>query len=261
MSMKLVWIKTALAVLVAVAVTVGFVRFKHAPGFSVRTLYVAGPVEGSGVTEVTQAVQTVPLGNLLLTDIDAVRAAVREVSWVKDARVVRVWPDALRIDVERYEAVAIWEDGRLVAADGRLFVANDESIERLAQMPVLSGDPAYAAQAVAYLPQFQSAVSKMPARLKGIYVSFRGSWRITVESQVMPNVTIELGRAFTEATPVEKLQRVTRHFSHICRILRGYPQQIDARYRDAFAAQLPNRASVRLWLKEHDPDQLKKGES
>lgn len=258
--MKFFWIKAAAVLLIAGGATVGTVRFLHNPDFAVRRLYLLGGVEGSSVAEVSQAVASAMPENLLFTDIDAVSEAVEALSWVKSARVTRVWPDGLRIDIDRYRAVAIWEDGRLVAADGRLFTANDESIERLAQMPMFSGDPAYAAQAAAYLPAFQAAVAGLKARLKAVHVSFRGSWSVTAESQTLPAVTIELGRAFTTGTPVEKLQRVVRHFDHLCRVMQGYPQKIDARYRDAFAAQLPDRASVELWAKEHAPQKVKKGE-
>ena len=157
--MKFFWIKAAAVLLIAGGGTVGTVRFLHNPDFAVRRLYLLGGVEGSSVAEVSQAVTSAVPGNLLFTDIDAVSEAVEALSWVKSARVTRVWPDGLRIDIDRYRAVAIWEDGRLVAADGRLFTANDESIERLAQMPMFSGDPAYAAQAAAYLPAFSGGRS------------------------------------------------------------------------------------------------------
>ena len=45
----------------------------------------------------------------------------------------------------------------------------------------------------------------------------------------------------------------------LCRIMQGYPLRIDARYRDAFAAQLPNAESAKLWRLEH-PAVQKKGE-
>ena len=259
--MKLVWVKAAVTLLIVVAGVLGTVRFLHDPAYAVRRLYILGGVEGSSVAEVEQAVASVGRGHILLTDIRAVSDAVEELSWVKSARVTRVWPDALRIDIDRYRAVAIWEDGRLVASDGRLFTANDESIERLAQMPLFTGDPSYSAQAAAYLPAFREAVAGMKARLKSVNVSFRGSWSVTAESQTMPSVTIELGRAFTTATPVEKLKRVVKHYGYLCRVMQGYPQKIDARYRDAFAAQLPNRASVELWAKENNSQSVKKGES
>lgn len=257
---KWFWLKASAVVLAAGSAVLWGVHFLNDPDYVVQKLYLVGRVEGASAVEVEQAVESARLGNLFLTDIEAVRAAVEDLSWVKEARVVRVWPDALRIDIERYESVAIWEDGRLVAGDGRLFSANDESIERLAQMPMFSGDAAYTAQAAAYLPAFREALSGMNARLKAVNVSFRGSWSVTTESQTMPPVTIELGRAFTEVTPVEKLKRVVRHFDHICSVMRGYPPRIDARYRDAFAVQYPSRASGQLWIKEHQSNQVKKGE-
>jgi cell division septal protein FtsQ len=57
------------------------------------------------------------LGNILLCDLEAVRAQVRRLAWVKDASVQKVFPSALRITVAARTPFAVLERGGLLLAD------------------------------------------------------------------------------------------------------------------------------------------------
>lgn len=258
MQKKRVWrcVFVAAALLAAAG---GAYRFLTSEANTVRELYIVGDVKGPSVNEMQQVVQRTVQGTLFTVNLKAVKEAVQELSWVQSASVERVWPDGLKVTVIKHNPVAIWEDGRLVSSEGILFTGNDESIEKLADMPMFSGDAAYSVQAVQYLPAFMKAAKALGGRLKGVHASYRGSWSVTVELKTTPVVTIELGRALTENSPVERLERVVKHYPDLCRIMQGCPLRIDARYRDAFAAQLPNAESARLWRLEH-PAVQKKGE-
>lgn len=258
MQKKRVWrcVFVAAALLAAAG---GAYRFLTSEANTVRELYIVGDVKGPSVNEMQQVVQRTVQGTLFTVNLKAVKEAVQELSWVQSASVERVWPDGLKVTVIKHNPVAIWEDGRLVSSEGILFTGNDESIEKLADMPMFSGDAAYSVQAVQYLPAFMKAAKALGGRLKGVHASYRGSWSVTVELKTTPVVTIELGRALTENSPVERLERVVKHYPDLCRIMQGYPLRIDARYRDAFAAQLPNAESAKLWRLE-DPAVQKEGE-
>ena len=103
-----------LAGLAAVALLVW--RCLTTPFLAIDSVEVRGPVETLGLQEVVGAVRTSLKGNMLTADIEAVKHAVEEISWVKSAAVMRVWPHALFVDVVRHQAVAIFEDGRLVSS-------------------------------------------------------------------------------------------------------------------------------------------------
>lgn len=57
------------------------------------------------------------LGNLLLCDIEALRARVRALAWVKDARIQKVFPSSLRIEVVERVPFALLERNGLGLAD------------------------------------------------------------------------------------------------------------------------------------------------
>lgn len=240
--MKLPRVLSRILGLVAVAAAAGllaWVLFK-APKLEIRTIEVRGPVEAAGLQEVTRTVEETLTGNILTANIGEVKKAIEGITWIKSAFVSRLWPDSLYIEVERHRSVAIWEDGRLVSEAGVLYVSNDEPIERLLQLPAFSGDPQYAPEAVRYLPRFNEVASKIGARVKAVKVTFRGSWSVVLESPKFLSMEIELGRALTAGDPVNHLRQVVDNMDRVAEMLKTYPERIDARYKNAFAAKLPS---------------------
>lgn len=232
---------------VVAALATALYEFVEADYFRIKRIYVEGGLDGAALQEVTDAAAKNLHGTFFTADIDAVQQRIASLGWITSVRVNRVWPDALGIRVGRMGAVAIWEDGRLVAQDGRLFPGTDESIELLGNLPTFSGDSRFAKDAVANYPRIRDMVRPIKARVKALDISFRGSWKVTLEGEEFPALTIELGRVAGDETPLERLQLVVNNFYRITDIMRGFPERIDARYHNAFAASLPTQEGADFW--------------
>ncbi len=237
LSANLLRIAGRLAAAAAAASLVWFLL--TAPALQIKTIEVRGPVEAAGLQEVTRTVERTLSGNILTANINDVKKAVEGISWIQSAYVSRLWPDSLYIEVKRHRSVAIWEDGRLVSDEGVLYMSNDEPIERLLALPAFAGDPQYAPQAVKYLARFNAEAARIQARVKAVKVTFRGSWSVVLESARFASMEIELGRALTQDGPVNHLRQVVDNMDRVVAMLKAYPERIDARYKNAFAAQLP----------------------
>lgn len=62
--------------------------------------------------QLDQAFEGISLGNILLSDIDGLRTQVRAFVWVKEARIQKVFPNSLRVEVmERTPRALIQGDG------------------------------------------------------------------------------------------------------------------------------------------------------
>jgi cell division protein FtsQ len=83
---------------------------------SIREVRVAGARDGLRRT-IENFYAAPRLGNILLCDLEAVRAQVRRLAWVKDASVQKVFPAALRITVVERTPFALLERGGLRLAD------------------------------------------------------------------------------------------------------------------------------------------------
>ena len=102
-------------------------------GFDIAEIDVEG-VSGARADEVRALV--VPQGrrSILSLDPDDVRARVQSLDWVADARVRRLWPSTIEIEVERRQAYARWQ------ADGQISVIDYNGERLLAERAADHGD-------------------------------------------------------------------------------------------------------------------------
>ena len=79
-------------------------------GLKLRKVHVTGASE-EALAPIQRAVglrQDQPIVSL---DLEAIRERVEQVGWVKEARVVRLLPDTVIIDVKEHDRLAVWQVG------------------------------------------------------------------------------------------------------------------------------------------------------
>jgi len=85
---------------------------------------------------------------LLGLDLDAARRRIEQVGWVKDAHVIRLFPDSVVIAVDERKLLAVWQhDGRAGVIDTDGVVAPEAGPGRFASLPLVVGDGANTAAA------------------------------------------------------------------------------------------------------------------
>ena len=109
-------------------------------GFAVSEIEIAGNTHTSP-KEVFAALGLD--GKRSLISIDAVEAqfALQQLPWVQGARIAKVYPDKLEIDVEERDAFALWQQGTaltVVQKDGAV-IGGYAGDSRLAALPLLVG--------------------------------------------------------------------------------------------------------------------------
>lgn len=119
------------------------------------------------------------LGNILLCDLEAVRAQVRRLAWVKDASVQKDFPSGLRIVVvERTPYALLDRDGlRLADADGHV-LEKVETPDEYA-LPVISDETGFASGFFEKWDAARRGLDSLPpaekARLAGLRTSDYGT--------------------------------------------------------------------------------------
>lgn len=85
---------------------------------------------------------------LFAVDLGGARNRVEQVGWVKSARVLRLLPDSVVIDVVERHLLAVWENnGRLGVIDASGVVAPEADPAKFARLPLVVGDGANLAAA------------------------------------------------------------------------------------------------------------------
>ena len=73
-------------------------------------------------------------------DLDALRDRVQSVGWVKEARVVRLLPDTLIVEVKEHDRLAVWQvDGQIKVIDAAGRVIEGADARRYPALPLVVG--------------------------------------------------------------------------------------------------------------------------
>jgi cell division protein FtsQ len=126
----------------AAAMTAGFDNRLADAGFKVAAVHLQGASKASeaDILAATGLRQGQPIFGL---DLDAVRANVEHVGWVKSAKVVRLLPDTLVVAVEERRMLAVWQHaGRTQVVDAEGNVVPEADPGRFSTLPLVVGDGA-----------------------------------------------------------------------------------------------------------------------
>jgi cell division protein FtsQ len=173
-------------------------------------------------------------GNFFTVDLDAVRASFEAVPWVRRAQVRRVWPNALKVQVEEHEPIAVWGDGRLVNRQGELFAANVAEAEAEGILREFSGPPDSAPEVARRWVELEELLTPLNLRPVAVSVSPRWAWSARLDN----GVTLLLGRE--QGLPLDdRVRRWAMLQPALNARLRGEIVSVDLRYPNGFAVRAP----------------------
>jgi cell division protein FtsQ len=176
-------------------------------------------------------------GNYFTLNLDEARRVYESVPWVAAVALRRAWPDRLLVTFTEHRAIAIWDDGRLLSAAGRIFTANVAEAELDGELPRVEGPARYAAEVARRLPQLAEQVGLLGLTLEAVEVSERASWTLrTADGPVL-----ELGRDDPPGRLDDRLALIANHYPTVTAQLGADLLRIDARYPQGFAVAVASR--------------------
>ncbi len=108
-------------------------------GFKVQTIHVVGATP-AGEAAIRQALAPAKGQAILGLDLATLRQGVENVGWVEKARVVRLLPNTLQIQVQERAALAVWQkNGHLVVIDGQGRVIPEANPAAFPDLPLVVG--------------------------------------------------------------------------------------------------------------------------
>ncbi len=189
-------------------------------------------VDADELKRIAGAIQNMG-GSMLHTDLNQVKAAVKQVEWVRDAEVRRRFPSTLEVHIEEHLPFARWqiagdaEQSFLVNTFGEVFEAELEDASPV--LPIFSGPKDSAREVMASYQAFGAQLSTIEQRPVEVRLSPRRAWQVKLEN----GSTLELGR--NDAG--ERLGRYLRAFTGIA-ALRTANTRVDLRYPNGLAVRV-----------------------
>lgn len=219
-----VWsaLRAGLVGALAVAVAWGGWRVFDRP---VTDILVTAPFQRVTAMQIEDRVRRALNGGILSSDLDAVRAALGELSWVDSVRIRRRWPATLAIDVTEQVAAARWGEHGLLNTRGELFVEHARHLP--AELPVLEGPPGSQWKVAQRYLALRGPLLEAGLQLLAVELDARGSWRL----QLSRGIEVRLGRHAVDA-------RIERFLQVVTPIIAGRAEvvdYVDLRYTNGFA--------------------------
>ncbi|MDX1454457.1 MAG: cell division protein FtsQ/DivIB [Gammaproteobacteria bacterium] len=190
-----------------------------------RYLEVQGELNNVSVDEVQRALAPHIEKGFLDFDIEAAKAAVVDLPWVRDASLRRGWPGVLHVQVIEEQAVASWFGTSLLNADGEVFV--DGAVGYSGVLPDVGGPAGRQGDVLARLAELREFLGLKSMDLRRLYVTDRRAERFWLGN----GIEVRLGRRDHEV----RLQRFVEIAWPTLAERLNEIEYIDMRYTNGFA--------------------------
>jgi cell division protein FtsQ len=176
---------TAAVVAVAALTAAAWYGFDAISSQPIRRVVFAGDLQRISRADLDAFAHSVQGAAPSGASLAAVREAARRITWVREASVRRIFPDAVEVTFETHEPLARWSDNALVSARGEVFVADYDGF-----LPKFTGPEGSSAQMVGEYPVLRAAVAPLASAITELRLSPRGAWQVILES----GLSLDVGR-------------------------------------------------------------------
>lgn len=149
-------------------------------------------VEGPLIHLSTKSVQEKALrtlsGNFLTVNLQNMQSSLRNLPWVRQVEIRRVWPGTLRIKIEEHKVLARWATNGLVNTYGERFLANLSKTDE--ELPIFMGPAQYTANISQQFLLFKTQLARLELVPVDILLTPRYGWRLRLDN----GLVVELGR-------------------------------------------------------------------
>ena len=162
---------------------------------------------------------------LLHVNLVAVREAVEGLPWIASARVDRVWPAELAVQLREREVFARWGEKDALSTEGVVFTATERQLPSM--LPRLSGPAGQEQEVMEMYRQLSDRLTETAFAPLGLSVDARGDWSATTTSGVL----LRFGRV----PPVNSVERLKNTVLPALSSRLSQVERVDLRYANGFA--------------------------
>jgi len=202
------------------------------PAFAFRQVVVHGSLERVNGAHLEAVVRSELTGTLFTMNLDAARASLARVPWVRNVALRRQWPQRLELTIEEHAPLARWNDDGLVNVQGEVFGAAYNG-----ELPRFDGPEGRAAQVTARYREWGEVLAPLALTVDNVRLSPRGGWHLEAASAAgmiaieLPHDEPTMRLAHFVSVYERTIGALARAQTHI--------EHVDLRYRNGFAARVP----------------------
>lgn len=203
----------------------------HLSAFPLNTVQLSAAPQQVPVELIERVVREQIRGNFFTVDLNRTRIAFEQLPWVRKVNVRRKFPWGVEVDLEEHIALARWNGTSLVNTHGEVFTAVSGRV-----LPLFIARPEMSAQVTEMYGELSKTLLPLQQEIAQISLSPRFAWQVRLSN----GMVLELGREQMQ----RRLARFVDVYPYSLATLSHAAMHVDLRYRDGFAAYLPNGAAV-----------------
>lgn len=201
------------------------------PVFPLRSVELTAVPQHVDMEQLNKVVKSAVRGGFFSVDLEQTRRAFEQLPWVRTVSVRRKFPWRLEVNLEEHVALARWNNKELVNSYGEVFAA--QSSEAL---PSFVGQPDTSAQVTEMYAALGKELGALKLNIAQISLSPRFAWQVKLDS----GMVLELGREQVQ----QRLARFVAVYPYTLATRTRAVNHVDLRYRNGFAAYLPEGAGT-----------------
>jgi cell division protein FtsQ len=186
---------------------------------------VEGDIWNLDADEFRKALLPYLRGGYLAADLKGIEAEARAFAWIDTARVARIWPDTVAIQVEEQKPVALWGQDSLLNDRGERFTP--PSVAAYERLPRLSGPDGQEKLTLGTLRALNAKLEPEGMRIAALSLSPRRAWTAQLEGGM------EI--VFGKQDPMAAMQRLLSLLPRLGEERVAAIQKLDLRYPNGFA--------------------------
>jgi cell division protein FtsQ len=141
-------------------------------------------------TSVRASIAGQVVGNFFTVNLDDTRELLEAVPWVRHARIRRVWPNTLRVQLEEQQPLALWNENQMINTWGEAFSANQGELPDDAGLPHFHGPDNSERLVVQRYAELARWVAPLNLHVQEITLSPRYAWSV----ELSDGLSLSLGR-------------------------------------------------------------------
>lgn len=193
--------------------------------FPLSVVEVKGDFRYLDKQQLQAAVAPHATGGFFTVDVAAIRTAAEQLPWVHRARVKRIWPGTLRLQIEEQQPVAFWGAHGFLNRGGEPFVPETTAIS--VALPSLAGPDGQELKVLQNFQRVADTLAPLGIEVTRMELDNRRAWHLQLDDAVL----LELGRA----DAWQRLQRFVRAYPSVFAGRLDSLQQVDLRYSNGFS--------------------------
>lgn len=190
----------------------------------IRSIQIKNEFRNLDKVSLQQALLKAIDGGFFSVDLSKLRVAALSSAWVAEARVTRVWPDKLVVEVVEQMPIASWGETALLNAKGEVFHPRRGLKKHLPLR--FNGDERKAGVMLDFFIAGQKAFRQRGMSIREVDLDQRGEWQL----QLTDGTTIVVGKEQME----RRIQRLLGVYTALQQTGQK-PLRIDLRYEQGFA--------------------------